>query len=145
MAAALSWRERMQDQAGRLLSALNAPPREASAGGSFGPALDVIAGATGAPALALYQPQYDTNEWGPTAVRRATARPLARDRVRQLVGDTVTVIYYGSAAAGPVRTQLQLATAGRDTPRGLVLAPLASHGRLRGFPVATRASRVLAR
>src|SRR5438876_138065 len=28
MAAALSWRERMQDQAGRLLSALNAPPRE---------------------------------------------------------------------------------------------------------------------
>src|SRR5438034_128759 len=62
MAAALSWRERMQDQAGRLLSALNAPPREASAGGSFGPALDVIAGATGAPALALYQPQYDTNE-----------------------------------------------------------------------------------
>src|SRR6266576_298241 len=107
MAAALSWRERMQDQAGRLLSALNAPPREASAGGSFGPALDVIAGATGAPALALYQPQYDTNEWGPTAVRRATARPLSRDVVRQLVGDTVTVIYYGSAAAGPVRTQLQ--------------------------------------
>src|SRR5207244_3117224 len=80
-AAALSWRERMQDQAGRLLSALNAPPREASAGGSFGPALDVIAGATGAPALALYQPQYDTNEWGPTAVRRATARPLSRDVV----------------------------------------------------------------
>src|SRR5256885_10122782 len=45
MAAALGWRERMQDQAGRLLSALNAPPREATAGGSFGPALDVIAGA----------------------------------------------------------------------------------------------------
>src|SRR3989449_11623002 len=82
MAAALSWRERMQDQAGRLLSALNAPPREATAGGSFGPALDVIAGATGALALALYQPQYDTNEWGPTAVRRATARPLSRDVVR---------------------------------------------------------------
>src|SRR5881275_345210 len=38
MAAALSWRERMQDQAGRLLSALNAPPREASAGGSRCPA-----------------------------------------------------------------------------------------------------------
>src|SRR2546425_3189351 len=75
MAAALGWRERMQDQAGRLLTALNAPPREATAGGSFGPALDVIADATGAPALALYQPQYDTNEWGPTAVRRATARP----------------------------------------------------------------------
>src|SRR5438128_964233 len=53
MAAALGWRERMQDQAGRLLTALNAPPREATAGGSFGPALDVIAGATGAPALAI--------------------------------------------------------------------------------------------
>src|SRR5882672_11686864 len=87
MAAALAWRERMQDQVGRLLTALNAPPREASAGGSFGPALDVIAGAIDAAALALYQPQYDTNEWGPTAVRRATARPLARDVVRQLVGD----------------------------------------------------------
>src|SRR5207237_228249 len=33
MAAALSWRERLQDQAGRLPSALNAPPREATAGG----------------------------------------------------------------------------------------------------------------
>src|SRR6266566_4470044 len=137
MAAALSWRERMQDQAGRLLTALNAPPREASAGGSFGPALDVIAGATGAPALALYQPQYDTNEWGPTAVRRATARPLSRDVVRQLVGDTVTVIYHGSAAAGPVRTQLQLATADADAAGGLALAPLRSQGRLVGLLVAT--------
>src|SRR5207248_2547273 len=52
MAAAIAWRERMQDQAGRLLAALNAPSREATAGGSFGPALDVIAAATGAPALA---------------------------------------------------------------------------------------------
>src|SRR2546430_16949558 len=103
MAAALSWRERMQDQAGRLLTALNAPPREATAAGSFGPALDVIAGATGAPALALYQPQYDTNEWGPTAVRRATARPLSRDVVRHLVGDTAPVISYGTAPTGPDR------------------------------------------
>src|SRR3989442_14156774 len=97
MAAALAWRERMQDQSGRLLAALNAPPREATAGGSFGPALDVIAAAAGAAALALYQPQYDTNEWGPTAVRRATARPLSRDVVRQLVGDAVTVVYHASA------------------------------------------------
>jgi len=137
MAAALAWRERMQDQVGRLLTALNAPPREASAGGSFGPALDVIAGATGAPALALYQPQYDTNEWGPTAVRRAMARPLSRDVVRQLVGDTVTVIYHASAAAGPVRTQLQLATADADAAGGLALAPLRSQGRLVGLLVAT--------
>src|SRR5437870_190269 len=144
MAAALSWRERMQDQAGRLLSALNAPPREATAGGSFGPALDVIAGATGALALALFQPQYDTNEWGPTAVRRATARPLSRDVVRQLVGDTVTVIYYGSAAAGPVRTQLQLATADVDAAGGLALAPLRSQGRLVGLLVATVAGELSA-
>src|SRR2546426_11230929 len=127
----------MQDQTGRLLAALNAPPREATAGGSFGPALDVIAAATGAPALALYQPQYDTNEWGPTAVRRATARPLSRDVVRQLVGDTVTVIYYASAAAGPVRTQLQFATADDDSAWGLALAPLRSRGRLVGLLVAT--------
>src|SRR3989442_1312648 len=144
MAAALGWRERMQDQAGRLLTALNAPPREATAGGSFGPALDVIADATGAPALALYQPQYDTNEWGPTAVRRATARPLSRDVVRQLVGDTVTVIYYGSAAAGPVRTQLQLATADGDAAGGLALAPLRSQGRLVGLLVATVAGELSA-
>src|SRR2546430_8356276 len=43
----------------------------------------------------------------------------SRDVVRQLVGDTVTVIYYGSAAAGPVRTRLQLATADVDAAGGL--------------------------
>jgi len=137
MAAALAWRERMQDHAGRLLTALNAPPGEATAAGSFGPALDVIAAATGAPALALYQPQYDTNEWGPTAVRRATARPLSRDVVRQVVGDAVTVIYYPSAAAGPVRTQLQLTTADDESAGGLALAPLRSRDRLVGLLVAT--------
>src|SRR5438046_6979641 len=143
-AAALGWRERMQDQAGRLLTALSAPPREASAGGSFGPALDVIAGATGAPALALYQPQYDTNEWGPTAVRRATARPLSRDVVRQVVGDAVTVIYYASAAAGLVRTQLQLTTADDESAGGLALAPLRSRDRLVGLLVATVAGELSA-
>src|SRR5256712_5757634 len=144
MAAALAWRERIQDQAGRLLTALNAPAGEGTAGGSFGPALDVIAAATGARALPLYQPQYDTNEWGPTAVRRATARPLSRDVVRQLVGDTVTVIYYASAAAGPVRTQLQRATADADSAWGLALAPLRSRGRLVGLLVATVAGELSA-
>ncbi len=144
MAAALAWRERMQDQAGRLLTALNAPPGEATAGGSFGPALDVIAGATGAPALALYQPQYDTNEWGPTAVRRATARPLSRDVVRHLVGDAVTVIYYASAAAGPVRAHLQLSTADDASAGGLALAPLRSRDRLVGLLVATVAGELSA-
>ena len=144
MAAALAWRERMQDHAGRLLTALNAPPGEATAAGSFGPALDVIAAATGAPALALYQPQYDTNEWGPTAVRRATARPLSRDIVRQVVGDAVTVIYHPSAAAGPVRTQLQLTTADDESAGGLALAPLRSRDRLVGLLVATVAGELSA-
>src|SRR5437762_5957516 len=144
MAAALAWRERIQDQAGRLLTALNAPSGEATAGGSFGPALDVIAGATGAPALALYQPQYDTNEWGPTAVRRATARPLSRDVVRQLVGDAVTVVYHASAAAQPVRAQLQLITADDASAGGLALVPLRSRGRLVGLLVATVAGELSA-
>src|SRR3989441_421755 len=40
MAAALAWRERIQDQAGRLLTALNAPAGGENGRGSFGPALD---------------------------------------------------------------------------------------------------------
>jgi len=144
MAAALAWRERVQDQAGRLLGALNAPSGDATAGGSFGPALDVIAAATGAPALALYQPQYDTNEWGPTAVRRATARPLSRDVVRQLVGDAVTVTYHASVAAKQVRAQLQLATTDDASVDGLALAPLRSRGRLVGLLVATVAGELSA-
>src|SRR5216117_4139887 len=144
MAAALSWRERMQDQAGRLLSALNAPPREASAGGSFGPALDVIAGATGAPALALYQPQYDTNEWGPTAVRRATARPLSRDVVRQLVGDTVTVIYW--KRRGGARADAAAARhGGRRCRRGAGARPAALPGSARGLARRNRGWRALRR
>ena len=136
MATALAWRERIQDQAGRLLTALNAPSGTSVAGGSFGPALDVIAAATGAPALALYQPQYDTNEWAPTAVRRTTARPLSRDVVRQLVGDAGNVLYFAAAAAGPVRTQLQLATGDPESSGGLALAPLRSRDRLVGLLVA---------
>ncbi len=70
MAAALAWRERMQDQTGRLLAALN------------------------------------------------------------------TVIYYASAAAEPVRAQLQLTTADDNSTGGLALAPLRSRDRLVGLLVA---------
>ncbi len=59
MAAALGWRERIQEQTARLLTALNAPHQPNAPGEGFGPALGVLAGATGAPTLALYQPQYD--------------------------------------------------------------------------------------
>src|SRR6266704_2907378 len=66
MAAALAWLEWIQAHTARLLAALNLPPQEAAPGGSFGPALAVLAEAAGATAIALYQPSYDTNEWAPT-------------------------------------------------------------------------------
>ena len=137
MAAALAWRERMQDQQGRLLSALNAPPRDSAAGGSFGPALDVLATATGATALALYQPQYDSNEWSPTAVRRATARALSRDVVRQVVGDGAQVIQYAGAAATPVRAQLQFTDGETGSGGALAVVPLRARDRLVGLLLAT--------
>src|SRR5207245_10690684 len=79
-----------------------------AAAGGFGPTLEVLAAATGAAGLALYQPNYDTNEWAATAVRRATAHTLSRDVVRQLVGEAGALIHYAGAAAEPVRAQLRL-------------------------------------
>src|SRR5213595_4029440 len=141
MASALAWRERMQEHIGRLLTALNAPPPSAGGGsggsaGSFGPTLEVLAAATGAAGLALYQPNYDTNEWAATAVRRATAHTLSRDVVRQLVGEAATVIHYAGAAAEPVRAQLRL-TAGDAAHDGsaVALVPLRSRDRLVGLLV----------
>jgi signal transduction histidine kinase len=136
MAAALGWRERIQDQTARLLTALNAPHQPNAPGEEFGPALGVLAGATGAATLALYQPQYDTNEWAATAVLGATTRPLARDVVRDLVADATNVIQYDAAAAGAVRGRLQLAPAGAGGDRGLALVPLRSRDRLVGLLVA---------
>jgi len=134
MAAALTWREWIQAHTGRLLAALNVPPQEAAPGGSFGPALAVLAGATGAIAIALYQPSYDTNEWAPTGVHRIIARPLARDVVRQLVGEAADVIHYDPSAAGDVRTRLQLSPdEGAGAAGSLALVPLRSGERLVGL------------
>jgi signal transduction histidine kinase len=140
MAAALASRERTQDHTARLLTALNAPPGEAGAGsgGSLGPALELLASVTGAVALALYQPSYDTNEWAPTAVRRATARPLSRDVLRQLVGDAATLIHYAGGAAEPVRSALHLSDGGA-ADGGLALVPLRSRQRLVGLLIVTLA------
>src|SRR5881409_3007043 len=141
MASALAWRERMQEHIGRLLTALNAPPPSAGGGsggsaGSFGPTLEVLAATTGAAGLALYQPNYDTNEWAATAVRRATAHPLSRDIVRQLVGDAANVLQYTGAAAAPVRAQLLLPESAAPHDRGgLALVPLRSRDRLVGLLV----------
>jgi len=134
MAAALAWRERIQAHTARLLTALNVAPQESAPGGSFGAALDVLAGATGATALALYQPSYDTNEWAPTGMHRTTARPLARDVVRQLVGDAAEAIHYDGAAAGGVRTELQLSLhAAQDAMGAVALVPLRARERLVGL------------
>src|SRR5438034_8567650 len=55
MAASLAWRERMQEHIARLLTALNAPAGGGGSGGAavagFGPTLEVLAAATGAPGL----------------------------------------------------------------------------------------------
>jgi len=96
----------------------------------------VLAAATGAAGLALYQPNYDTNEWAATAVRRATAHTLSRDAVRQLVGETATVIHHAGAAAEPVRAQLRLMAgdAAHDAS-AVALVPLRSRDRLVGLLV----------
>ncbi len=133
MATALAWRERMQDQESRLLTALNAPSRESAAGGSLAPALDVLASATGATALALYQPHYDTNEWSPTAVRRATARPLSRDVVRHVVADATDVIQYLGSAAAAARKELQFSNGETGSGGALAVVPLRSRDRLVGL------------
>src|SRR2546427_2583754 len=141
MASALAWRERMQEPMGGLMTGLNAPPGSTGGGsggsaGSFGPTLEVLAATTGAAGLALYQPNYDTNEWAATAVRRATAHTLSRDIVRRLVGDAATVMHYAGAAAGPVRAQLRLPESAAPPDRaGLALVPLRSRDRLVGLLV----------
>lgn len=136
MATALAWRERLQDQEARLLTALNAPSRESAAGGSLAPALDVLAAATGATALALYQPHYDTNEWSPTAVRRATARPLSRDVVRQVVADATDMILYADRAAAVARKELQFSNGESTSTGSLAVVPLRSRDRLVGLLLA---------
>src|SRR6059058_3658979 len=140
MAASLAWRERMQEHIARLLTALNAPAGGGASGGAavagFGPTLEVLAAATGAAGLALYQPNYDTNEWAATAVRRATAHTLSRDVVRQLVGEAGALIHYAGAAADPVLAQLRLVAgdAARDGS-AVALVPLRSRDRLVGLLV----------
>ena len=133
MAAALAWRERMQAHTARLLAALNLPPQEAAPGGSFGAALAVLAEATGAVALTLYQPSYDTNEWAPAGVHGTTARPLARDVVRQLVGEATAVIQYDGAAAASVRARLQLSQEATPDAAAAALVPLRAGERLVGL------------
>ena len=131
MAERLAWRERMQDQTSRLLAALNAAPREAA---GLTPALDVLAESTGAAALVLYQPDYEANEWEPTAARGVTPRPLSRITVRDVVGESgAAVMLLADEPGAAARAKLLLPpTPGRETG----IAPLRSAGRLVGLLVA---------
>ena len=121
MVAALAWREQLHEYLAQLLAALNAPPDDAASG--LAQALGVIAGATRATAIALYQPGYDTNEWTPTAARGIEPHPVSRTTMRPLIGDAGQAILYHGEAAQPVRYQLHLTA---PVPYGLVLAPLRS-------------------
>ena len=131
MGETLAWRERVQEYLSRLLGALNATTRE---GTGLSPALDVLSDATKATALVLYQPDYEANEWTPTAARGAEPRPLSRIAVRELIGDgTVGVLHLAGEQNTTARHKLRLANA----PSGeMAVAPLRTAGRLAGLLVA---------
>jgi signal transduction histidine kinase len=129
MAAALAWREQLHEYLAQLLAALNAPLDDAATG--LAQALGVIAGATHATGIALYQPSYDTNEWASTAAwgRGLEPHPVSRTTMRAIIGDANQAIHFLGEAANPVRFQLHLTV---PVPHGLVLAPLRSGRKLVG-------------
>jgi signal transduction histidine kinase len=127
MAAALAWREQLHAYLTQLLAALNAPPDDAATG--LTQALGVIAGATHATGIALYQPSYDTNEWAFTAARGLEPHSVSRTTMRAIIGDANQAIHFLGEAANPVRFQLHLTV---PVPHGLVLAPLRSGRKLVG-------------
>ena len=127
MAKALAWREELHAYLSQLLSALNAPADEAATG--LAQALGVIAGATKAAGIVLYQPAYDSNEWAATAARDLELKPVARATMRDLIGDAARAIHYLGEAVQAVRHQLRLTA---PMPQGLVLVPLRAGGKLVG-------------
>ena len=131
MGETLAWRERIQEYLSRLLAALNATTRE---GTGLAPALEVIADATTASVLVLYQPDYEANEWTPTAARGAEPHALSRIVVRDLIGDGAGGVMHLAGDQNTVaRQKLQLpATASRE----VAVAPLRTAGRLAGLLIA---------
>jgi signal transduction histidine kinase/HAMP domain-containing protein len=128
MAGALAWREQLHEYLTQLLAALNAPPDEAATG--LAQALGVIAGATRASGIALYQPGYDTNEWAPTAARGVEPHAVSRTTMRELIGaEASQAIHYQGEGAQPVRYQLRLTV---PVPYGIALVPLRSGRKLVG-------------
>jgi signal transduction histidine kinase len=128
MAGALAWREQLHEYLTQLLAALNAPPDEAATG--LAQALGVIAGATRATGIALYQPSYDTNEWAPTAARGVEPHAVSRATMRELIGGEASqAIHYQGEGAQPIRYQLRLTI---PVPYGIALVPLRSGRKLVG-------------
>jgi signal transduction histidine kinase/HAMP domain-containing protein len=128
MAETLAWRERIQEYQSRLLGALNATTRE---GTGLAPALDVLADTTEAAVVILYQPDYEANEWTPTAARGAEPRSLSRITVRDLVGDgTAGVLHLAGDQNTLARQRLQLPATGSGE---MAVAPLRTAGRLAGL------------
>src|SRR5207245_1284785 len=82
---ALAGREALQTYLSQLLAALNTSADEAASG--ISQALGIIADATKATGIVLYQPAYDANEWAATASRSIEARPqpVARATMRNLI------------------------------------------------------------
>ena len=129
MARALAWREALQAYLSQLLTALNTSADDAATG--LGQALGVIAGATKATGVVLYEPAYDSNEWAPSASRGVEPPPRAVSRatMRDLMGDATQAIHYHGEAVQPVRHQLHL---NAPMPQGLVLVPLRAGTKLVG-------------
>lgn len=129
MAKTLAWREELQAYLSQLLAALNTSADDAATG--LNQALGVIAGATRATAMVLYQPAYDSNEWAPTGSRGLEARAVSRATMRDLMGDASQAILYHGEAVQAVRHQLRL-NAPPPMAQGLVLVPLRAGTKLVG-------------
>jgi signal transduction histidine kinase/HAMP domain-containing protein len=127
MAKSLAWRDALHAYLSQLLSALNAPADESATG--LSEALGVIAGATRATGIVLYQPAYDSNEWATTASHGLEAKPVARATMRNLIGESEQAIHYHGEAVQAVRHQLRFTT---PMAQGLVLVPLRAGRKLVG-------------
>ena len=127
MVRTLTSREDLQAYLSQLLAALNTSADEAATG--LGQALGVIAGATRATGIVLYQPAYDANEWAATINRGMESRPIPRATMRNLIGDATQAIHYHGEAIQAVRHQLRMTA---TMPHGLVLVPLRSGSKLIG-------------
>lgn len=127
MARTLAWREELQAYLSQLLAALNTSADESGTG--LAQAIGIIAAATRAPGIVLYQPAYDSNEWAATTARGLEPRPVARATMRDLMGTATQSIHYRGEAVQAVRHQLRMSIA---MPQGLVLVPLRSGSKLAG-------------